>query len=598
MQLTVGKKLVGGSVLVLLLTVVVGWAGLELAQGANEDASAMYREEIVGLVDLSHTVAAANEVRRVGLLYVISNDPGELQDLAEEDAANRAKFNSLIERLEATWAGQENKLEGLDEVSRAWDAFLGERETAFDLRDAGDKRAAEAATIGPVQEGFAVAEAALDDLVQTNANQAQSRLIAAEDSFSAGRTSVLAVIAAAIVVGLGVALVLARNIAGNAGRVAIAAQRLAAGDLTQRADVSTRDEIGEMAGSFNAMADRLESMVEEERRSRDVLERAVSEYSALAASVADGDLSVRVSSDGTGQLETLAEHLNGMVEGLSELSTEVLRGSQGIGSAATQILAAVSEHTASATQQSASISEITATIDEIRAAAEQVTAKARELSDRAQTSVDASDEASASIQAIGEGMSQISDRVASIAQEILELSEHTQRISEITATVDDLADQSNLLALNATIEAAKAGEQGKGFAVVADEVRNLAEQSKSAAAQVRDILNDIRKGTDTAVMSTEQGTNVVEKGVTLAERAGERIEQLIEVIREAAQAAQQITVSTHQQNVGMDQMAQAMADINSGTTQFVSGAQQSQSAAQDLTDLATQLQRLTERYKV
>lgn len=598
MRLTVGRKLIAGSIVVLVLTGVVGWAGLNLARSANDDTRAVYQEEVVGLVDLSRAVAAANEVRRRGLNHVLAEDPQVMRDLEQEGDRFTAEFASELASLKRLWTGQRHKLEALAQVEREWMDYLAERENSLRLSAAGRKGAAEAAVLGPAQEAFLQAEAALDALVEVNEDLAGARLAEAESSFSTGRNTVVAMIVAAIIVGFGIAVALARSIAGSVGRVAAAAQRLTEGDLTRRADVRTRDEIGAMAGAFNAMAERLQGMVEEERRSREVLQSAVGEYATFAAKVSEGDLTVRVSSNGSGELEKLAEHLNGMVNGLGELSIEVLNGSHSIGSAATQILAAVSQHTASATEQSASINEITATIDEIRAAAEQVTEKARNLSDRAKTSVEASDEASASVEAIVEGMTQISERVESIAQGILELSEQTQRIGEITATVDDLADQSNLLALNATIEAARAGEQGKGFAVVADEVRNLADQSKQAAAQVGDILNDIRKGTDTAVMSTEQGTKAVERGVALAHRAGDRIQQLTDVIREAAQAAQQITVSAHQQNVGMDQIAHAMADINQSTTQFVSGAEQSQKAAEDLTDLARQLQGLTERYKV
>ena len=86
-------------------------------------------------------------------------------------------------------------------------------------------------------------------------------------------------------------------------------------------------------------------------------------------------------------------------------------------------------------------------------------------------------------------------------------------VGEIVETVNDLSEQSNLLAVNASIEAAKAGEQGRGFAVVASEVRTLAEQSKRATQQIRSILGDIQKATQTAVMSTEEGTKRAKDGL-------------------------------------------------------------------------------------
>ena len=86
-------------------------------------------------------------------------------------------------------------------------------------------------------------------------------------------------------------------------------------------------------------------------------------------------------------------------------------------------------------------------------------------------------------------------------------------VFEATNLINDISDQINLLSLNASIEAARAGEQGKGFAVVAQEIRSLAEQSKQATAQVRDILSDVQKATAAAVMATEQGSKAVDAGV-------------------------------------------------------------------------------------
>src|SRR5207253_3710370 len=91
----------------------------------------------------------------------------------------------------------------------------------------------------------------------------------------------------------------------------------------------------------------------------------------------------------------------------------------------------------------------------------------------------------------GAALGTVREQVESTAENILALAEQAQAIGEIIATVNDIAEQTNLLALNAAIEASRAGEQGKGFSVVAGEVKVLADQSKKATAQVRQILGDI-----------------------------------------------------------------------------------------------------------
>ena len=357
-----------------------------------------------------------------------------------------------------------------------------------------------------------------------------------------------------------------------------------------------RDDSAALAARVEALR---RDVVSAERDTKSQLEHAVSEYSAFAAQVAEGDLAVRLHPDASQNgLGTLAENLNAMATGLGDLSGEVREGARRISGATSEILAAVSQHTAGASEQSAALAQISTTVDEVRAAAEQAATRAADVAEKAQTSVKVSDEGLEVVEAIVDGMTEIRARVGAIATDIMTLSEQTQAISEITALVTDLADQSNLLALNATIEAAKAGEQGKGFAVVASEVRNLAEQSKQATGQVRRILGDIQKATNAAVLATEQGTRVVEVGLARTERAGEVIGALTETIRTGSVSAQQIVASAHEQSVGMDQIAHAMRDVHTSTVQFVAGAQQSQAAAEGLNDLAGQLLSLTEKYTV
>ena len=423
---------------------------------------------------------------------------------------------------------------------------------------------------------------------------------AAVNNAAIGRERFLAVATPLLIIvfTVGFALFLAGRIAQAVASVATAAEAMAAGDLSRRAKASSRDEVGTMAAAFNAMAERLQTTVEAERETKRALQQAVADYSAFAASVAEGNLTARVNANGSQDLQVLSEQLNAMAIGLSEVSGRVREGAQSIRAATGEILAAVSQHTASASEQSASISEATSTVAELRAAAEQTAQKAREVADQAGTSVQVGVQGTESVRTIAGVMEEIRDRVEAIARDILALSEQSQQIGDITATVNDLADQSNILALNASIEAAKAGEHGKGFAVVATEVRNLAEQSKQATQQVRGILSDIQKATTAAVLATEQGTKVVEQGLTLTERASAGIDDLVKAIQEAAQAAQVIAASAHQQSTGLDQIAQAMKDVNEGTTQFVASAQQSQRAAEDLNELAGQLTSATDQYQV
>jgi len=487
----------------------------------------------------------------------------------------------------------------LDRLDRAWPSYQDELANLLILVKAGNQaEALRSLASGTARLRFQAVVTAVDNLTALEARHAAAREAQAHDVFLTAVRILIAITAGALLLAVGLGWVIGRIITRNLAVLSKTAELLAAGDLAQRAHVSTGDEIEGLARAFNAMAERLQAMVETESQNRTILQAALHEFAVFSVRVAGGDLAGRLDDRGEDELAQFARNLNAMAAGLGAISVQVREGAQGIGAATAEILAAVSQHTASANEQSAAVHQVTATVDEVRAASEQTAEKAGEVAQMAQGSVRVSQEGTQSVEAILRGMAEIRERVAAIAQDVLALSAQSQQIGEIIGVVNDIADQSNLLALNAAIEAAKAGEQGKGFAVVAAEVRNLATQSKAATGKVRGLLGEIQRATNAAVLATEQGTQRVEAGLGLAERAGGVIGELAQAIRGAAQAAQQIAASAHQQSAAMDQIAQAMREVQQATVQSVAGARQSQSAAEGLNDLARQLRSLTDQYKV
>jgi methyl-accepting chemotaxis protein len=220
------------------------------------------------------------------------------------------------------------------------------------------------------------------------------------------------------------------------------------------------------------------------------------------------------------------------------------------------------------------------------------------VAQESQAALQVARQGTAAVEETVSGMGQIRTRVESIAQTILALAEQTQSIGAIISTVNELADQSNLLALNAAIEAARAGEQGKSFAVVAQHVRELAERSKSATGQVREILGEIQQATHAAVLVTEEGTKGVEVGGKLAGQAGQVIHRIAAEVESGAQASMQIAAAAQQQTAGMVQIGQAMGAIGQATTQALASTRQAERAAQDLHTLAQSLQQNIAVYRL
>ncbi len=565
-----------------------------LTRSLHTSDQVRHTEEVIA--DANQLIKAAVDAETGERGFVITGDDGFLAPFAEGNTA----FATTAPQLRMLVSDNPAQVARVDQMIQLHQQWLDKAATPeiAARRAGGTDRAAKLILAGAGKGLVDQLRAAAGAFIATEQDLLRTRTATNDAASRSARLLTVAGFGLVALLGVAIGLVLARRLSGSAQEVTRAAQALAAGDLTRRAEVRSSDEIAELATAFNDMADRLVAAAKAERDSSEALQAAVGEYSAFAAQVAAGDLTAEVSANGSQQLRVLSENLNGMANGLAELSGQVRDGAQQIGAGTSEILAAVSQHTATASQQSAAISETTSTVQEVRAASEQTAQKAKEVAEIAQASAEVSDRGTEAVEAIARAMEQIRERVEAVARDILALSQQSQQIGEIITAVNDLADQSNMLALNASIEAAKAGEHGKGFAVVATEVRNLAEQSRQATTQVRAILGDIQQATTGAVLATEQGSKVVEEGQTLALRAGEVIRSQAGTIGQAAHAAQQIAASAHEQSVGMDQVAQAMIDLTQSTTQFVAGARQSQVAAEDLNRLARQLTSVTEQYRV
>jgi methyl-accepting chemotaxis protein len=213
------------------------------------------------------------------------------------------------------------------------------------------------------------------------------------------------------------------------------------------------------------------------------------------------------------------------------------------------------------------VTETLATSEEMLATISETSRQAQAVAGAAQQSVDVSKTGESAVANTVAGMETIQRQVKDIAQSILVLSERTQQIGEIISAVEDIADQSRLLALNASIEAARAGDEGRGFAVVAREMRHLSGQSREATTKVSDILNEIQRAANTAVMVTEEGSKGAQEGMKLADSAGDSIRNLAAIIEEAARVAIQIAASTHQQTNAMEQLVGAMKSIKEASVQ-------------------------------
>ena len=274
---------------------------------------------------------------------------------------------------------------------------------------------------------------------------------------------------------------------------------------------------------------------------------------------------------------------------LEALLAGVSETANGISAAAAELLAGTTQQAAAAQQQAAAVAQTVSTVNEVAETSRQAAERAPSVADAANRAVEIARAGRKAVDDTVVGLRSVKDQVQAITVGTMALAEQGQAIGEITSTVKDLAEQTNLLALNAAIEASRAGEQGKGFAVVAGEVKALADQSKKATAQVRQILGQIQKATTSAVAAAEEGKRSVDAAVTVALQAGDTIRALGDTVTESGQVVGQMAASAGQQATGMSQIHHAMSNINQASSQHLAATQQAERTAQALSDAGRRL---------
>ncbi len=332
--------------------------------------------------------------------------------------------------------------------------------------------------------------------------------------------------------------------------------------------------------------------------------RPIVRVAQLSERIAGGDLALEgvreddENSEGRNEVAVLQRASRKMADRLRAIVGELQSGVSQLSSSTTQIASTAKEAAAASAQQSVTVTEVSATMDEIQTTSQAAARSAQEVVSSAERVAASGQDGLKAVDRATVIMGTIEERVREIAERILQLSEQNKQIGEIVETVNDLSEQSNLLAVNASIEAAKAGEQGRGFAVVASEVRNLAEQSKRATQQIRSILGDIQKATQTAVMTTEEGTKRTKDGLGAIKSVREVITDLARTLEDSADRVRQIASNATQQASGIQQISQAVGDLARSGRENAAGASNLERAASDIRSLSEQLQGVTAGYRL
>ncbi|MCP4752883.1 MAG: methyl-accepting chemotaxis protein, partial [Proteobacteria bacterium] len=306
-----------------------------------------------------------------------------------------------------------------------------------------------------------------------------------------------------------------------------------------------------------------------EKLTRD-LQHVLDDTNAVMASVADGDLSLRIQSDIEGSLVELKTSVNKALDLLSRTIANVGESSDQVNSSAGELASTSQAMASGTTQQAASLEEISSSMDEIGSRAKMSNENASQALVLSRKSAEE----------IDRGNRQMMEMQASMTK----INETSTNVSKVVKVIDEIAFQTNLLALNAAVEAARAGKYGKGFSVVAEEVRSLAARSAEAAKDTTELI--------------ESSIKEVENGVRNADLTAEILKEFMETIQKVNDLVGEISAASEEQKNGVAEINNGLSQVNEIVQRNSSIAEETASASNELSSQAGQMRGLMASFKI
>ncbi|CDT35218.1 putative Methyl-accepting chemotaxis protein [Vibrio coralliirubri] len=311
------------------------------------------------------------------------------------------------------------------------------------------------------------------------------------------------------------------------------------GDLTQRLEVKSQDEIGQLSKGFNLFLDKLQHTIKEVIHTTEQVASTTSQAKASASSTRESSESQFKEVD---LVATAAEEMT-QTAGLVVQNAEVA-------------VDAACEANRSA-QQGQQVIELSA----------------------------------------GE-MRKLVERMSSAVPIVEELAKNNGNITEILSVIEGISEQTNLLALNAAIEAARAGEQGRGFAVVADEVRNLASRTQSSVGEIRAVIDKVHAGTQDVVEAIQEGNILANDTALHVQKAVEDLGSIFTSIEAISDMNSQIVRAAEEQQSVSGEVNQSVVNIRDLSAKILEQAAASEQVGNEIDQLSQQQQKLVNQFKV
>jgi methyl-accepting chemotaxis protein len=314
--------------------------------------------------------------------------------------------------------------------------------------------------------------------------------------------------------------------------------------------------------------------------------------------IASGDLTVVMTQSSKDEVGQLAISFQSMVKKLWEALHHVDQAASAVASASSEISSSTEEMATGTQEQTSQAEEVATAIEEMTKTIFENSKNTSKTADTANRVRESAEEGVRVVDATVSEMKNIELVVQKSAKTVKALSDSSDQIGKIVGVIESIADQTNLLALNAAIEAARAGEHGSGFAVVADEVRKLAERTTRATKEIAVMIKQIQSDTTGAVASMEDGIKEVGAGILLANKSKKSLYEIVDGIQKVTDMIRTIATASEEQSSTSEEISQTVEAISSVTNQAAGGIHQIAHAAGELNKLTETLTQLVSKFKL
>ncbi|NOI91677.1 methyl-accepting chemotaxis protein [Vibrio splendidus] len=312
----------------------------------------------------------------------------------------------------------------------------------------------------------------------------------------------------------------------------------------------------------------------------------------------EGDLTQRLEPKSDDEIGKLAENFNRFVGNMHTMVIKLSEVSAALGNQARQTASQAEERSARIQMQQDEINMVATAVNEMAAATQEIAGNADHTAQNSSEAVGACEHGTGQVTQTQSSIQNLAQEVQIATNVILELEEHGNSINAILSNIQGIAEQTNLLALNAAIEAARAGEQGRGFAVVADEVRVLSQRTHGSTQEIQQTIELLQGTTGKAVSIMNDSRSLAETSVDDANSAAASLTQIHAAVERISDMATQIASAAEEQASVTSEITRNTEGIRDVSNELADEAHQAAEQAAQLSELSHELESEISRFKL